>query len=538
MSAVGQCSCCKRPADATVLRRLQGVCADCVKALLQEGDEDELSDPSAPALAEGDLFRGYRILDLAGRGGAGFVYRAIQVELDRVVALKILAPRLAAIPEFTARFQREARLMAALEHPNIVRVFDFGRERDFHFLVMEYVTGRSMRHWIRSRPQRLDLALDLFAQICNAIEFAHGRGVVHRDVKPENVMIDAGGRAKVTDFGLAKLVDPSPGESTLTRPVAQMGTPYYSAPEQTISLRDVDQRADVYSLGVMLYELLTGRLPQGEFPPPSRAAGVDRAFDAVVSKALQVDPNYRYQNVGDLRSDLDRCTGASQRTRWMVGTAALLMATALVAGAAAYWIGRVPPVKQGAPVHAGLREEVDLMGGEVSWVWTNAGGGSGKVGNELVFRPPEDGGAAEATPQAVLLGSEFALHLDILYEAEDGDEPWIQILLAAQSDRPRAIFVFPEGDHSAALAGRMPDQPGWALLLQRPLQSGVPRAGAWCRFDVEWSGSTRRMKLSVQGVPIIDEALEPGEDLSGEWALGLAGTGQQMRVRRVGLVAP
>jgi predicted Ser/Thr protein kinase len=242
----------------------------------------------------------------------GAVYKARQPGLDRTVALKILPPGLGADPTFAERFTREARSLARLSHPNIVAVYDFGQAGDLYYFVMEYVDGVSLRQMERKERLEPRQALDVVMQVCEALQFAHDTGIVHRDIKPENILIDTRGRAKIADFGLAKLLARAPADFTLTRPQQVMGTPAYMAPEQIEHPADVDQRADIYSLGVVFYELLTGELPLGRFQPPSQKVQVDVRLDEVVLKTLAKEPERRYQQAGQVRTAVEQISRAPQ----------------------------------------------------------------------------------------------------------------------------------------------------------------------------------------------------------------------------------
>lgn len=263
------------------------------------------------------------VLELLGHGGMGAVYMARQTKLDRFVALKILRPESAADPAFAERFNREARTLARMRHPHIVGIHDFGEVafpgadedsgdpgRLFYFL-MEYVDGASLREPIRAGTLRPDHCLAIVAQICDAMQFAHDEHVVHRDLKPENILIDSKGYVRVADFGLAKLVALAREDFTLTGTHQVMGTPRYMAPEQMEDSNLVDHRADIYSLGVMFYEMLTGELPVGQFEPPSRKARVDPRLDQIVLRALAREPHRRYQHVRELRQDIATVAGSS-----------------------------------------------------------------------------------------------------------------------------------------------------------------------------------------------------------------------------------
>jgi len=242
------------------------------------------------------------ILDLIGHGGMGAVYKARQVRLDRLVALKIIVPDAAAEPGFADRFEREARSLAKLNHPHVVTVHDFGFADGIYYLIMEYVSGTDLRRLIQSKELSPQSALAMVPQICDALQFAHDQGIVHRDIKPENILIDLQGNVKIADFGLAKLLEHTTDYRTLTRTGQVVGTPHYMAPEQMERPLDVDHRADVYSLGVVFYEMLTGELPLGRFSRPSKSVRVDVRLDQVVLRALEREPGRRYQHVSEIGS--------------------------------------------------------------------------------------------------------------------------------------------------------------------------------------------------------------------------------------------
>ncbi len=244
------------------------------------------------------------ISELLGRGGMGTVYKARQRTLDRIIALKVIPPDAAADPAFAERFAREARAMARLNHPNIVTVYDFGHDGNLYWLMMEYVDGVNLRHTLRASHLQPREALAIVPQVCDALQYAHDQGVVHRDIKPENVLLDRSGRVKIADFGLAKLLGKGPDDFTLTRTQQVMGTPRYMAPEQIERPTAVDHRADIYSLGVVLYEMLTGELPLGRFDPPSHKVQLDVRIDQVVLRALEKAPERRYQRASEIKTDL------------------------------------------------------------------------------------------------------------------------------------------------------------------------------------------------------------------------------------------
>ncbi len=233
-----------------------------------------------------------------GRGGMGLVYRARQIRLDRVVAVKLMAPRLASDPEFAERFEREARALARLDHPGVVRVHEFGEAAGVYYLVMEYVDGANLRE-LMAQDIAPDDAAEIIGQLCDALAYAHARGVVHRDIKPENVLLERGGRVKVADFGLAKLQQ-EPGGATATRTRRIVGTPQYMAPEQLGDPGAVDHRADIFAIGVVFYEMLTGQLPVGRFDSPSELGRGDARLDAIVLRALESNRDKRFQSATEI----------------------------------------------------------------------------------------------------------------------------------------------------------------------------------------------------------------------------------------------
>ncbi|MBI2899130.1 MAG: serine/threonine protein kinase [Planctomycetes bacterium] len=264
-------------------------------------------------LRPGDRIRGLEILELIGTGGMGLVYKARQPSLDRVVALKILRPERAMIANFENRFEREAKILGALSHPNIVTIHDSAMEGEKCFVVLEYVEGTTLREVMPEKGMPPRQALRTLLQICDALDYAHGKGVVHRDIKPENVLIEKSGRVKIADFGLAKLAGVTRRSLMLTASDARMGTVHYMAPEQIESAQKVDHRADIYSLGVVAYEMFTGELPLGKFGLPSQKAPVSRALDAVLLRALEKDPAERTVSVAEFRSGLVKAMSATQK---------------------------------------------------------------------------------------------------------------------------------------------------------------------------------------------------------------------------------
>ncbi len=260
---------------------------------------------------------GYEVLALIGRGGMGAVYRARQRSLDRLVAIKVLPLEASADELFAARFESEARLLARLQHPNIVAVYDSGAAVGGHlYLVMELVEGSDLAQMIRAGKLPSLQSLEIVARVCDALQYAHQRGIIHRDIKPSNILFSTDGVVKVADFGLAKLhdtADSTANPQTLTGTV--MGTPEYMAPEQRLG-GAVDQRVDIYSLGVLFYEMLTGQIPRGAWEPPSKYSDVDQRVDSVVTRALQNEPAKRYQAAGEVRSAVEGIRDTKARPLW------------------------------------------------------------------------------------------------------------------------------------------------------------------------------------------------------------------------------
>src|SRR5258705_3139412 len=238
----------------------------------------------------------------------GFVFKARQPHLDRFVALKLLPDKLARDPRFTERFNREGRVLARLNHPNIVSVYDFGMTEHFYFLLMEFVDGVNLRQAMQAGRFSPVEALSVVPRICDALQYAHEQGILHRDIKPENILLDSRGHVKIADFGIAKLVGDEKPDVTLTGTGAAIGTPHYMAPEQLEKPSQVDHRADIYSLGVVFYEMLTGELPIGRFAPPSSKTPVGSNVDEVVFRTLEKDRERRYQSAGEMKAEVEHLT--------------------------------------------------------------------------------------------------------------------------------------------------------------------------------------------------------------------------------------
>lgn len=294
----------------------QGLCPKCVleaAAKATEAIPQSRGRTTAPTVDEvAAQFPEFEVLELIGAGGMGAVYKARQPKLDRFVALKILSADLMDDPAFAQRFNREGQILARLSHPHIVSVFDFGNRGPFLYLLMEYVDGVNLREAMQAAKFAPGDCLALVQDLCAALKFAHDEGILHRDIKPENVLLDSRGRVKIADFGIAKLIGRNASDSaTLTQQGAVMGTLHYMAPEQLETPLDVDQRADIYSLGVVFYELLTGELPIGRFALPSDNSSLDPRVDEVVLRALERKREQRYQTVGEVKTEVDAITQSS-----------------------------------------------------------------------------------------------------------------------------------------------------------------------------------------------------------------------------------
>src|SRR5215207_10415865 len=263
-------------------------------------------------LQPGDVFAGHRIQGVAGRGGMGMVYRAVQLDLDRTVALKLIAAALAEDPEFRDRFVRESRAAASIDHPNVVPIYYTGEEDGALYMSMRYVDGSDLRTLVRATgPLEPARAARIVAQVAAALDAAHARGIVHRDVKPANVLLGGDDHAYLSDFGLTKRLH---SHTASTHAGGWVGTLGYVAPEQ-VRGEQTDARADVYALGCVLFHALTGRAPYERdsdeatlwahlsAPPPRPgdvAGGVPETFDAVIARALAKDPDDRFPSAGDL----------------------------------------------------------------------------------------------------------------------------------------------------------------------------------------------------------------------------------------------
>ena len=356
MDTPKQCPRCgtKLAADAP-----NGLCPACLmKAALATGSIADDPHFTPPELAElAPRFPQLELLEFIGRGGMGAVYKARQKALDRIVALKILPPGSGSDPAFADRFTREARALAKLNHPGIVTLYEFGQlpataagTPELFYFLMEFVDGVNLRQLLTSSRISPREALAIVPQICDALQYAHDQGIVHRDIKPENLLLDRRGRIKVADFGLAKIVNqdrptfpakaaPSPTpanppgqtDPALTDAGKVMGTPQYMSPEQIQHPTEVDHRADIYALGVVFYQMLTGELPGQRIEPPSRKVQIDVRLDEVVLRALEKKPEHRYQQASAFKTQVETIAGdTGGAPEWTVPT-----------GSWGYFVGRL-----------------------------------------------------------------------------------------------------------------------------------------------------------------------------------------------------
>ena len=306
---------------------LAGLCPACLLKMGAAADTvtDAKSPPfHPPSVAElAPWFPQLEILELIGKGGMGAVYKARQKQLDRIVALKILPPGIGHDAAFAERFSREAKALAKLNHPGIVTLYEFGSASGYQpstlnsqlfYFLMEFVDGVNLRQLLHAGRISPREALAIVPQICDALQFAHDQGIVHRDIKPENILLDRRGRVKVADFGLAKIIgvenEITGGEkiaasATLTDAGKIMGTPNYMSPEQKENPGEVDNRADIYALGVVFYQMLTGELPGKKIAPPSTKVQIDVRLDEIVLRALEKNPALRYQQVSEVKTRVE-----------------------------------------------------------------------------------------------------------------------------------------------------------------------------------------------------------------------------------------
>lgn len=278
-------------------------------------------------LQPGQMLGSYRIINQVGQGGMATVYKAYQPSMDRNVAIKVLPRQLAETQEFATRFQQEARIIARLEHPHILPVFDYGESDGVTYFVMRYLEAGTLKTKMEAGPLSLNEIDRLFTQLAEALSYAHGHGIIHRDLKPANALVDEHGNLFLTDFGIAKLLESA--SPRLTQTDAIMGTPAYISPEQA-KAEAVNQRSDIYSLGIILYEMVTGRVPfvadtplaviikhiSDPLPPPSLVkSDIAESIERVILKALAKEPNDRYATAAEFLSAWERALEEKETVR-------------------------------------------------------------------------------------------------------------------------------------------------------------------------------------------------------------------------------
>lgn len=324
--------------------------------------------PEPEELAE--LFPQYEVEYLVATGGMGAVYRAVQKSLERVVAIKILPGEFAQDIDFCSAFEAEAKAMGRVNHPNLIGVFDFGEVGGMLYIIMEYVEGQSLHEHCEGQPIKSSEANRLMIGICEGLAHAHEHGVLHRDIKPANILLDSHMQPKIGDFGLARPIDRKVEEGEMI-----FGTPGYTAPEVLEPPHEFDHHADIFSLGVLLHELLTGKLPTSDPRPASAQVRSHPRLDAVIRKATHPDPAQRYETATAMAEEIAKIGNAGGRnTAPTVRTAAHALPNAPVQRAS---------VAAGAPASAGnslapgpARQAGALGGGSAPGQGRDGGGGA------------------------------------------------------------------------------------------------------------------------------------------------------------------
>lgn len=523
----GQCGSCGAVLQTDAP---EGLCPRCLVAVnltpttdLAEANGPEgtrvIGSPLAAPLAPAEIARSFphlEIVECLGRGGMGVVYKARQPRLDRWVALKLLAPERERDGLFVERFTREAQALARLNHPAIIAIHDFGEAGGLCYLLMEYVDGVSLRQLMQARKLQPEEALRIVPQICEALQYAHEQKVIHRDIKPENILLDRHGRVKIADFGIAKMVETNGGRPVLTEDRQVIGTPHYMAPEQVEKPHTVDHRADIYSLGVVFYEMLTGELPLGKFAPPSaRVSGapLDLRLDEVVLHTLEKQPERRYQHVSEVKTDVET------------------IATSYHAGEEA-----APPTAVPSP--RGAR-----------WLWA-AAGVAGLLASWMAWRSWHPSGPTPAPPEPQIVFPADAGIVDVTqppYSARpDGVTDATAAIQQALNDfrSKHAIVYLPQGTYLVTNTLRWGQGQGSGTLCKFTTLQGQSRSGTVIRlqnaapgFDdpaqprsVIWTGpkGAERYRNSIRNLTVDTGQGNPG-------AIGIQFNANQGCVRDVSI---
>jgi len=318
-----------------------GLCPRCLLSRILQTRRDPIGRREIPPAELALAFNQLRIERLLARGGMGLVYKAFDRTRSRPVALKILPLDKQNDVEMIGRFISESQILSSLDHPNIVTAYESGEKRGYLFIIMELVDGPSLRQALSQGPLPPSAAIAVIEQVCDALTYAHERGIIHRDIKPENILLhpgsksayagitgffEQGGRARLVDFGLARALDELPGGSSPTAAHQYVGTADYIAPESRYGQRVADARGDIYSLGVVFYEMLTGKIPLGHFELPSRSSGSSARLDKIVLRCLASNPSDRFASAAELRAALG---GADRR---LVNIISITAAICLVVG--------------------------------------------------------------------------------------------------------------------------------------------------------------------------------------------------------------
>jgi len=278
-----------------------------------KGDEAQGKDKETLIYSDIPQISGYEVVGVIGKGGMGSVYKAKQLSLNRLVAIKVLKKEFQEQKDFILRFNREAEVLAKLSHPNIVPIIDKGVQGGNFYFVMEYIDGETLRQKLRKGRLPFDDAIKYTLQILRAISFAHNHNVIHRDLKPENVLIDTSGNVRIADFGLADIVGDNKDYS-LTGSGMAMGTAHYMAPEQRRDAKRVDRRADIFSLGITLYEMLAGEVPQGNFKRIGQLRmDINPAIDGIIEKAISTKPQDRFYSAEDMADAIRKALTSEDR---------------------------------------------------------------------------------------------------------------------------------------------------------------------------------------------------------------------------------